>query len=100
MKKDMHRLLLAFALVAGGVSVSHAQVIYVKVEPVDPVVVRPAQPSPAHVWIGGEYIVHGNGYQWRDGYWAVPPAGRREWIRGSWASKSRGHYYWRAGYWK
>jgi len=96
----MLRFLLAFALMAGVVNISHAQVIYVKVQPVDPVYTRPVQPSPAHVWIGGEYAVHENSYQWRPGYWALPPQGRRAWVRGRWSTRPGAGYYWKPGYWR
>ncbi len=99
MKKNMFRLLLAFTLFAGFSNVTNAQVIYVKVQPIDPVVTVPPQPSPRHVWIGGEYVVRGGSYVWQPGYWSLPPHGRRAWVRGHWATGPRGGYYWVAGHW-
>lgn len=93
------RFLLAFVLMAGAKNITHAQVIYVKVQPVDPVVVRPVQPSPAHVWVDGEYVVHNGAYVWQAGYWTIPPAGRTVWIRGHWVSGPSG-YYWKPGHWR
>jgi hypothetical protein len=100
MKKNMLKFLLAFTLLAGFSSISHAQSIYVKVQPVDPVVVRPAAPSAAHVWVDGEYVVRGGAYVWQPGYWSLPPRGRRLWVRGHWAEGPRGGYFWKPGHWR
>ncbi len=99
MKKVFFNLMLAFALTAGFATVTQAQV-YVTVRPVDPVIVRPAAPSPRHIWVEGEYVTRGGAYVWQPGYWALPPRGRREWVRGYWATGPRGRYFWKAGHWR
>ena len=100
MKKGLLRLFVC-ACVAMGFSYSAAaQQIYVKVHPVVPVVVRPAPPSPRHIWVAEEWKPNGRGgYVYAGGYWAAPPYAGAVWIPGHW---KRGPYgdYWVAGHWR
>jgi hypothetical protein len=80
---------------------SNAQ-IYVRVRPHHPgpaVVVRGARPSPRHVWIGEEWTPNGRDYNYRPGFWGVPPTGRAIWVPGHWANRPRG-YVWVPGHWR
>lgn len=96
MKKYVNRFILAAALVVGFSFASSAQVI-VKVRPVAPVVVRPAAPSPRHVWIDGGWEVRNGRYVHVNGYWTMPHRGRH-WVAGYWAPRRHG-YVWVPGYW-
>ncbi len=98
MKKVILRSLLALFLITGFTTISNAQRFYVKVQPAEPVVVRPAQPSPRHVWIEGDWTWQNGTYVHKDGYWTVPPAGR-VWVAGHWSHEAGG-YYWVAGHWR
>ena len=67
------------------VSVSASAQIYVRVRPAVPVIVRPPQPSSAHVWINEEWEPNGGSYRYAGGHWAAPP---------------HPGYYWRSGHWR
>lgn len=71
MQKLLSRLTLASAIVLAMSFTASAQ-IYVKIRPVEPVVVRSAAPSPAHVWIGEEWEVREGKYVYVGGHWAAP----------------------------
>lgn len=86
-------------LLTGFSQISHAQRIYVKVQPAAPVVTRPPAPSPKHVWVEGEWIVENNNYVWKPGYWALPPRAGEIWIKGHWA-REKGGSYWIPGHWR
>lgn len=72
--------------------------IVVTNRPSPPVYVRPIAPSPAYVWVEGDWVVRGNKYYWREGYWARA-RGSRAWVAGSWQSRNNG-WYWRRGHWR
>jgi hypothetical protein len=89
-------------LVVGGVSFtagSASAQVYVKVRPVEPVIVRPERPSPRHVWIGEEWQVRDGGYVHTGGHWAEPPHRGWAWVPGHWSHDRRGHI-WRPGHWR
>ena len=84
MKKRFSKLLFLVALVFT-ISFSASAQIYVTVRPKFPVIVRPPQPSPVHIWINEEWEPDGNSYKYSGGHWAPPP---------------HSGYYRRPGYWK
>lgn len=59
-------------------TISEAQV-FVKIRPIVPVMaVRPVCPSPAHVWVDGEWrwSKRRHEYVWADGFWIERREGR------------------------
>jgi hypothetical protein len=70
----------------------------VTVRPSPVVKIRPLAPSPAHIWVNGNYVWRGGHYVFVDGYWAKPHNGRH-WIEGYWRPK-RGGYVWVPGRWR
>ena len=85
-------------LLTGFNAVSHAQHIFVKVQPVAPVVERPVQPSPQHVWIEGEWVWRTDNYIWQPGYWMIPRP-HEVWITGHWR-RAYGGWNWVPGHWR
>ena len=72
----------------------------VKIRPSFPVYsTRPLCPSPAHMWVGGNYIWRGGQYMYTGGYWALPPARGVYWVEGHWKNR-RGGWVWVPGHWK
>jgi len=98
MKNRLIKLALAFAFVLGGSWAASAQ-IYVTVHPAVPVVVRPAAPSPAHVWVGEEWEGRGGQYVFVGGHWAAPPHPGWYWVPGHWRRGPRGDW-WVKGHWR
>ena len=99
MKKQFQKLALFFMLImALGLSVS-AQ-IYVRVRPAIPVIVRPPQPSPVHVWIGEEWEPRGGTYAYIGGHWAAPPRPGFIWVTGHWRRHGRDGEVWMPGHWR
>lgn len=82
------------------ISDAGAQVI-VRVRPARPrtVVVRPAAPSPAHVWVEEDWVGRGRRYRWHGGYWVAPPRNGVVWVPGHWEARRRGEV-WVPGYWR
>jgi len=76
-----------------------AQIFYVKIRPVAPVVARPVAPSAAHVWVEGDWIWETNRYVWHPGYWALPPKHGNVWVPGHWVHTRKGDY-WVRGHWR
>ncbi len=76
-----------------------AQYHYVTVVPAPTVIVRPAPPSPRHVWIGSEWAWRGGRYVEVRPYWGLPPRGYHLWVPGHWVRSRRGNY-WVNGYWR
>ena len=99
MKKNLFIAMLTLLFV-GMAEVSSAQHFYVRVRPAPVVVVRPAAPSPRHVWVENEYEWRGGAYVARPGYWAMPPRGRGRWIPGHWRDDGRRGSYWVPGRWR
>jgi hypothetical protein len=74
--------------------------VYVRVPPPPAVVeVRPAAPSPEHVWVEGYHNWNGNAYVWVPGRWETAPRHHARWIAGHWRHSPRG-YYWVPGHWR
>jgi hypothetical protein len=99
MKKNLVKWLCLF-VVLFTLSVSASAQVYVKIRPSIPVIVRPAQPSPAHVWIDEEWEPNGGGYRYAGGHWATPP--HRGYIRrpGHWRRHGRDGDEWVRGSWR
>ena len=73
--------------------------VYVQVQPVAPVIVRPAAPAPGHIWVEHEWVVRNGAYVHVPGYWAVASARTSE-VGSRSLEKSSGHgYYWVPGHW-
>ncbi|MEI9958849.1 MAG: hypothetical protein WDM90_21630 [Ferruginibacter sp.] len=84
MKKIFVKMMMMFAIAISFSAVADAQFV-IKVRPHAPVVhVRPAAPSPRHVWVSGDYVWRNGNYFYQEGYWAAPPRGRRVWVDGHW----------------
>ncbi len=69
--------------------------------PPAPVVVKPASPGPAHVWVKGHYAWRAGAYVWVGGRWEGPKVGQR-WVRGHYKWARRGGHrvrVWVAGHW-
>ena len=97
MKNYVSKMLLLFIMAVAISSAADAQFV-VKIRPAAPVIIRPAAPSPRHVWVAGDYVWRGNQYVWTDGYWAIPAAGHR-WAEGHWKNTRRG-WVWVPGHWR
>jgi len=100
MKKITRLMLLAGALSLLAVNESKAQEIVVRARMHAPVVaVRPARPSPRHVWVEEEWAPSGGTYVYKGGYWVAPPFARARWVPGKWRHSPRG-WVWRPGHWR
>lgn len=91
-----------FYFVALFVSLSFASCVVreryvVRERPQEVVYLRPAAPSPEHVWISGDWIWAGSGYHWREGHWERRREGR-SWHEGHWQNTQHG-WKWMAGHW-
>jgi len=95
--KVMQKMLLVFVITAGSALAASAQ-IYVTIRPSRPVYVRPAPPSPRHVWIEEDWNGVGDRYEWHGGYWAEPPTPGYYYRPGYWRHTDRGHV-WNSGRW-
>lgn len=75
--------------------------ITVRIRPHAPVLPpRPPRPSPAHIWISGEWTWGNGNYQYKDGYWDRPRDRRhRGWAEGHWKHTRRG-WVWVPGRWR
>ena len=63
------------------------------------VLIRPARPSPHHVWIGGHHIVTSGTWVWVRGHWAKPPHNRATWMPCHTRQKNK-IWVWTPGYWR
>jgi len=99
MKQQIFRLAAVLALFIGLSQAASAQ-IYVTVRPVAPVIVRPAAPSRAHVWIGEEWEGRNGAYAYVGGHWAAPPRPGLVWVPGHWRATRRRGDVWVAGHWR
>jgi hypothetical protein len=72
--------------------------VVVRTQPPPPVYVRPVAPGGNYVWVDGEWISHRHNYVYRQGYWAAPRPGYRQFITGHWQQKRQG-WYWIPGHW-
>jgi hypothetical protein len=97
----MIKVLSMFLLCAGlALAVNSAEAQhFVKAHPAARVVVRPAAPSPRHVWVDDEWSWKGGAYVQVPGHWILPPHGRKAWVPGHWVTKHGHGDYWVAGHW-
>jgi len=102
MKKFLSRaMILSIVVMAVSFTASTASAqIYVTVRPPIPVIVRPAPPSPVHVWIGEEWEERGGQYVYVGGHWAAPPRRGAIWIPGHWRREGRRGERWIRGHWR
>ncbi len=98
MKKYLTRVAM-LSLIIMAVSFAASAQIYVKVRPAVPVIVRPAPPSPAHVWVAEEWEPRGGQYVFVGGHWAAPPHRGWIWVPGHWMHEGRGEW-WVKGHWR
>jgi hypothetical protein len=98
MKKKSIKLLLLF-IVLFTVSFSASSQVYVKIRPVVPIVVRPAQPSRDQVWINEEWEPNGGEYRYVGGHWASPPHQGYRRRSGHWQHSRHGEM-WVQGGWR
>lgn len=56
-------------------------------------------PGPGYVWTDGYWNRAGGSWAWVNGRWAVPPRGRRVWVRPEWRAEGRSYRFHR-GYWR
>lgn len=52
---------------------------------------------PGRIWIGGNWVVQGNRYVWKEGYYARPVKGK-QYVEGYWKRTRKG-WKWIPGYW-
>lgn len=80
----------------------NSKVKYVKVKPIPAkvVVIKPACPSPNHIWIDGDWVwdTHSNNFILTPGKWILHNAGYK-WIPGHWKHSKYG-WNWVNGHWK
>lgn len=95
-------LLAAAALACAlGASPASADRVYIRVAPPHPIVeVRPAAPTPGHVWVDGYHTWNGTVYVWTPGRWELPPRHHAHWVPGHWRHHGRHGYYWVPGHWR
>ena len=75
------------------------QVVYVQQAPPPPrVETVVVSPGPGYTWVGGEWLWNG-GWNWRAGYWCMPPYPSAVWIGGSWSHHDRGWHH-SPGHWR
>ena len=81
------------------ITASHAQ-ITIRARLTEPArVPPPPRPSPAHVWVEGEWVPNGGTYVYKAGYWSLPPRPHAMWVRGHWRQTPRG-WVWKPGHWR
>ena len=98
MKKLFFKAFLAMALLIGFSQVTNAQHVFVNIQPVAPVVVRPPAPSPRHVWVEGEWTWRDGAYVRQPGYWIIPEP-HKAWVPGHWR-RAYGGWNWVPGHWR
>ena len=100
MQKLISKMIMILAVALSFSAATEAQ-IYVKVRPPQPVIkVRPPAPSPAHIWVSGEWTWGNGRYNYREGYWDRPKYRyHRGWVDGRWKHTRRG-WVWVPGHWR
>lgn len=98
MKQPIVKCVVLFVLAFGFSETTHAQHIYVDVQPQARAMPRPLAPRPNYIWIDGEWVRRGRHYVYRPGYWVAPRPGW-VWVPGRWIRTYRG-WYWMPGSWR
>jgi hypothetical protein len=95
-RASMKKTLLAFILLAGGVSFAQLSIGVRIGPPPPPRVIRaqPRAPGPDYFWVDGYWYPVGNHYKWHNGYWTRPPYAGATWIGPRYEG---GQFF--AGYW-
>ncbi|HEY4876529.1 MAG TPA: hypothetical protein VIH86_13210 [Puia sp.] len=70
----------------------------VRDRPAEVVYLRPAPPSPDHVWVSGDWVWANGKYVWHEGHYETRRVGYR-WFEGHWIN-SRGGWVWIRGRWR
>ncbi|MFL9482366.1 hypothetical protein ACI6Q2_06270 [Chitinophagaceae bacterium LWZ2-11] len=99
MKNRLLTLGLVLVLGLGFAVNASAQHIYVSIQPTAPVIVRPAPPSPRHIWVETEWVARGGTYVAVNGHWATPPHRYHTWVVGRWVHEPNHGHYWVPGHW-
>jgi len=100
MKKNISKIII-LSFVALSFSFAASAQFYVKIRPEHTVIaVRPAAPSPRHVWVEDEWVWRNGNYEHVDGYWAEPGPGYHEWVAGHWRESRRRGWVWVPGHWR
>lgn len=73
--------------------------VVVKTRPNPPMIVRPLSPGRGYVWVNGDWILRGNQYVYREGYWAQPRHRNTSYVTGYWRETRNGSY-WVPGHWR
>ena len=55
-------------------------------------------PSPAHVWVPGQWARTPDKWTWTAGQWVQPPFSNAYWVPGYWQHRG-GKYTWETGHW-
>jgi len=100
MKKNYFSRIAIFTAIIMAFSFSASAQIFVRIRPVHAVVVRPAAPSPRHVWIDEEWAPRGGTYVYTGGHWALPPHPGYIWVGGHWRRHGGDGEYWVPGHWR
>ena len=103
MKKHLLSTILLFVILSVFADGKHGKHVkyYVKVKPTHTVVVNVGpSPGPKHVWVDGYWVwlPADQRYEWKEGYWAVPPQKYHKWVPGHWKETPNG-WYWVGGHW-
>jgi len=101
MKVNVSKTMMIVVLVvaASFAATTASAQVYVTVRPTYAPVVRPAAPSPAHVWIEEDWAYRGGRYVAVGGHWVAPPHPGWVWIPGRWVQSRRG-WRWIPGHWR
>ena len=101
MKVNVSKTMMIVVLVvaASFAATTASAQVYVTVRPTYAPVVRPAAPSPAHVWIEEDWAYRGGRYVAVGGHWVAPPHPGWAWIPGRWVQSRRG-WRWIPGHWR
>lgn len=95
----LSKLALALAFSLAFALNSTAQVEFsVRVRPPAPVIVRPAPPSPRHVWVNEDWEWRDGRYIFVGGHWIAPERAGAIWRPGHWARRPSG-WVWVPGHW-
>ena len=96
--KTTRKILILFTLAVSLFMTACAGSYYISARPEEPYYERPSAPYAGAVWMDGEWVWNGHGYNYIGGHW-VRPQGNRVWVKGSWQSGPRG-YIWLKGHWR
>ncbi|HLX92824.1 MAG TPA: YXWGXW repeat-containing protein [Puia sp.] len=70
----------------------------VRERPGEVIYLRPAPPSPEHIWVSGDWVWANGHYGWHEGHYETRRPGFR-WIEGHWIAV-HGGWHWIPGHWR